>query len=203
MIITKLKPIEEILSFLHKNKKIFLIGCAACASKCQTGGEKEINDIEKILIDKGFNICGKIVLDTPCDSRIVRRDLLPKLENEKDIQILVLSCGSGLQTISSLAQIPIVTGLDTLFIGSTRRIGEALEYCSACGECLLSEFSGNCPVTRCPKGNINGPCGGVVEGKCEVNSKNECIWSVIFKAKGNIGPYKQVKKFKKNNRLVK
>ncbi len=53
--------------------------------------------------------------------------------------------------------------------------------CLACGDCILDETGGVCPITRCPKGLLNGPCGGTVKGKCEVGGYEEdCAWTLIY-----------------------
>lgn len=199
MIITEKRSIDDICKSLNIEKEIFVIGCAACATKCQTGGDKELLQIIQELKNRGFKVKDSIVLDTPCDSRIVKKDLGKKIANDnKDIQLLICACGSGVQTLSSeFFSVPIVSGLNTVYIGSTKRIGETLEYCKACGNCRLMEFEAICPVTRCPKGMVNAPCGGMIEGFCEIYPDKECIWSVIYKKTGNIGAYKEPKKFSK------
>ncbi|MFC1512704.1 methylenetetrahydrofolate reductase C-terminal domain-containing protein [bacterium] len=191
MIITEVKPLEDILSNLNRNFEIFIIGCSACATKCGTGGEKEVEALAGILKDRGYKIYNTLVLDTPCDERIVKKDFLKKISGRNDIQIIVCACGSGVQTISSFLTLPIINALNTMYIGSTRRIGVSNEYCQACGDCCLVEFEAHCPNTRCPKGMMNGPCGGMVNGKCEVNTENDCIWYLIYKRKGTIGHYKE------------
>ncbi|MDH4140953.1 MAG: methylenetetrahydrofolate reductase C-terminal domain-containing protein, partial [Coriobacteriia bacterium] len=35
-----------------------------------------------------------------------------------------------------------------------------------------------CPVTRCAKGIMNGPCGGVSDGRCELGDR-DCAWVLI------------------------
>ncbi len=54
------------------------------------------------------------------------------------------------------------------------------ERCSLCGECILDKTGGICPVTTCPKGLLNGPCGGTDNGKCEVSPDIECAWVKIY-----------------------
>jgi hypothetical protein len=43
-----------------------------------------------------------------------------------------------------------------------------------CGDCVLDKTAGICPVTTCPKGLLNGPCGGMWNGMCEVLTDHEC-----------------------------
>ena len=40
MIVTRKKPVEQVLAMLHGVRRVALVGCASCAAACQTGGEK-------------------------------------------------------------------------------------------------------------------------------------------------------------------
>lgn len=182
MIITRQKELQKILEKLNDKKRLFLVGCAACATKCATGGEEQVDVFAGVLKQQGKNVVGSAVLDTPCDMRIVRRDLA---QNGKVLQsdgLVLLTCGAGTQAISQVIEnkelIPV---LDTLFLGTIERLGNFNQYCSLCGECILDETGGICPVTRCAKGLLNGPCGGSVNGKCEAHSDNDCAWVLIYK----------------------
>lgn len=55
--------------------------------------------------------------------------------------------------------------------------------CHACGQCVLRETRMICPMT-CPKGLRNGPCGGTLDGECEVYPDKPCVWVRIHKRKG-------------------
>ena len=41
MLISEQKPMEEILSYLSGEEKVFIVGCKGCAEGCQTGGEQQ------------------------------------------------------------------------------------------------------------------------------------------------------------------
>jgi len=198
MIISEQKPRKEILEMLKDKERIFIVGCAACATKCQTGGEDEAKEMKEILEKEGKKITGTIILDTPCDKRIVKKDLssLPALKNSDSL--LIMACGVGLQTIGELIDKPLVPALNPLFAGTTERIGRYYEYCSLCGDCLLDKFEGLCPLTRCAKGLLNGPCGGARDGKCEVNDEIDCIWALIYeKTKDPLKTYHEPRDYKK------
>jgi len=66
--------------------------------------------------------------------------------------------------------------------------------CMECGQCLLSQTGYICPM-NCPKGLRNGPCGGTVDGKCEVLPDQACVWTKIHtKISDNpvlLGPFEQ------------
>lgn len=179
MIITAKKPDEKIEEMTEPFKKIFIVGCGSCATSCQTGGEQQVAEMAEKL---GGKMIGTAMVEEPCDRRLDRRDLKAYKETIAEADaILVMGCGSGVQTIGDFTGKIVLPALDTLFIGSTERIGRFYDMCKACGECILDETGGICPLTRCAKSLLNGPCGGQVEGKCEVGDyKNDCAWILIY-----------------------
>jgi len=180
MIITKKKPDEEIEKMTKPFGKLFVVGCGTCSTSCQTGGEEQVAEMVEMLGDK---VVGSAMVEEPCDIRIDRRDLKRYRDVVKEADaILVMACGVGVQTVGEYSGKIVLPASDTLFIGKTERIGKFYDMCKACGECILDETGGVCPITRCPKGLLNGPCGGQVEGKCEVGDyENDCAWILIWK----------------------
>jgi len=158
---------------------VFIVGCGTCATSCQTGGEDQVKEMQKRL---GKKVIGKAVVESPCDLRIVRRDLAGSKEAlSRADAVLVLCCGAGVQTIADYTGKTVIPGLDTLFIGKIERIGRVYERCRACTDCLLYETGGICPVSRCSKGLMNGPCGGMADGKCEAGGHTrDCAWVLIY-----------------------
>ncbi|KAF0219179.1 MAG: hypothetical protein FD174_2265 [Geobacteraceae bacterium] len=180
MIISKQKPLSEILSALEGSARVFLIGCAKCATVCKAGGEEEIWQMQEALTAAGKEITGSIVIDEACHMLRSGRDLRSKKEMVEEADaLLVLACGAGVQSVSSGTPKKTVAGLDTLFLGNIRRFGQFEQKCSLCGECILTETGGICPVTVCPKGLLNGPCGGMDNGHCETDPEAECVWYQI------------------------
>ncbi|MFB0558065.1 MAG: methylenetetrahydrofolate reductase C-terminal domain-containing protein [Candidatus Bathyarchaeia archaeon] len=181
MIITKQKPEDEIAQMTEPFKKLFIVGCGSCATSCQTGGEEQVSELVESLGDK---VVGSAMVEEPCDLRLDRRDLKEHRDTIKEADaILVMSCGSGVQTLGEYSGKVVLPALDTLFIGETKRIGQFYDTCKACGECILDETGGICPITRCPKSLLNGPCGGQVQGMCEVGEyEYDCAWVLIWKA---------------------
>jgi ferredoxin len=179
MIITKQKSMEKIIEMLEPFPKVFIVGCGTCSTSCMTGGEDQVIEMAEKLGDR---VLGSKVVEDPCDIRLDRRDLREYKEQIKDADaILVMSCGVGVQTIGDYADKVVIPALDTLFIGETERLGKFHDRCKACGECILDETGGVCPLTRCAKGLLNGPCGGQVNGKCEVgNYEEDCAWVQIY-----------------------
>ena len=195
MIITKQKPIEEILDYIKNDSDIFLIGCAVCATTCKTGGEIETKLLSELLISKGKNVTGWDILNPACyileSKKLLRR-------REKEIaaakSIISLACGGGTQAIAEMIGKSVYPGNETLFQGEITRLSPQEDRfekkCLLCGECIIGITGGICPVTRCPKGLRNGPCGGVNKGKCEVDSERDCVWVLIsnkLKELGQLG----------------
>jgi len=181
MIVSRQKPFTDILAALDGVSRVFVIGCAKCATVCKAGGEEQVWQMQERLTEAGREVTGSIVIDEACHLLRVQRDLRAKGEMVRSAEaLLVLACGAGVQSVSAGTDKRTVAGLDTLFLGNIRRFGQFEQRCSLCGACRLHETAGICPVTLCPKGILNGPCGGMDEGRCEVNPNAECAWHQIF-----------------------
>jgi hypothetical protein len=116
-------------------------------------------------------------------------------EINKNDAILSLGCGAGVQAIAErYPNKPVYAGLDTAFLGILESRGVWTEKCAQCGECLLSDFGGICPVTRCAKHMLNGPCGGSRPERCEINESQPCAWQLIYKRLKDIGEQDKIKK---------
>lgn len=181
MIITKVKSDEELKGAIEPFKKLAVVGCGTCATLCQTGGEEQVKAMVQKLTDMGKQVTGSIVIENPCDLRIDKRDLKRIDEALSNAEaLLVLSCGAGVQTVAEASGKITLAALDTIFIGEVERIGKFYEMCRACGSCILNETGGICPITRCAKHLLNGPCGGMHQGKCEVGTDKDCAWILIY-----------------------
>jgi ferredoxin len=183
MIITKQKEFKEILKHLEGQTKIFLVGCGECSATCKTGGEDDVKKIKDLLEKEGKIVTGYCIPEAPCVSAKVKMELAKnrKLIESSDA-ILVMACGLGIQSVKENLRVekPIHVGCDTLFMGAIDSNGSFLERCSACGDCVLELTGLICPVTRCPKSLLNGPCGGQNKGKCEVDKNRDCTWILIY-----------------------
>ena len=179
MIITQKKPIEELLAMLAGVKKVAIVGCANCAAACQTGGEKEVQEMKALLEEHGFEVVATILPDECCHKLLVKKETRAIRDSGAEA-IVGMACGDGVQTVADNVMLPIYPSNNTMFLGQVERVGIFHEYCRMCGDCVLGATAGICPITKCAKSLVNGPCGGQKNGKCEVNPENDCAWIQIY-----------------------
>ncbi len=194
MIATKAKDFDELLKSLAEAQRIYIVGCGDCATVLQTGGEYEVAEMKKRLEEAGKTVTGTVVPDVTCQVLDIKRLLRGDKEAiESADVILVMACGCGIQAVAeALDNKPVAAALDTIFAADKFRAGEFYEWCSCCGECIVDEYGGVCPVTRCPKGQLNGPCGGADKGKCEVDPEKDCVWTLIYKRMEKVGGKQEI-----------
>jgi hypothetical protein len=95
--------------------------------------------------------------------------------------VLSLGCGIGVQAIAEhFPETWVVPGLNTSFLGLPTEQGVWAERCAACGDCILGLTGGICPIARCSKSLLNGPCGGSEDGHCEIDPNVDCAWQLIY-----------------------
>lgn len=197
MVVTTPKPLEEILAALGDSRRWVVMGCAECAAICQTGGSAQVDEMAQALEERGMTVLAAVDLPSPCDRRLTRRDLKRIAgELEQADGIVCLACGGGAQAVASLADVPVVVGLDAHFLGTVERVGRFHEECAMCGACVINETGGICPVTRCPKGLRNGPCEGSRDGACDVHPERACAWEEIhgrLEARGLLEGFEEVR----------
>ena len=190
MIVAERKPVAEVKQALEGYEKILIVGCGTCVAVCMAGGEREVG-ILKSLLKMSFRMEGKeveigeVTVERQCDKEFLQ----PLEEKVKDYQVVVsLACGIGVQFLAETYDDKVVIpGVNTRFLGSNEGEGVWRERCRACGECMLAETGGICPVTMCPKGLLNGPCGGTNDGKCEVDREKDCAWTLIYQKLERLG----------------
>lgn len=193
--ITKQKTTEEIVALLEDAERVFVVGCGTCVTLCRTGGAPEVEEMTQRLRELGKLITGTMIIPVACDE-ISHEALTEHAEEIDQAQtLLIMTCAFGVQTISRQLQIPTVPALDTLFIGKERGIGFFDEICTQCGDCILGETGGLCPVTNCHKGLVNGPCGGTNKGKCEIDSDKDCVWTLIYDRLKEQGKLDRMRKY--------
>ncbi len=183
MIVGERKPFEEIRAKVSGYRKVLVLGCGTCVAVCMAGGEKEVELLASQLrlasrMDKKEIEFAEDTVVRQCDREYIE-PVLEKL-GEYDA-VLSLACGAGVQLVSDMAEhVAVLPALNTRFIGSTREAGVWIERCRSCGDCVLGDTGGICPITICPKGLVNGPCGGTNNGKCEVTNEKDCAWTLIY-----------------------
>ncbi len=182
MIISKKKDLKGLMENIKGYRSFFLIGCSECAALCGTGGEPEIGEMKGALEAEGKIVTGGIVAKTGCQVLGTKTELKQfKEQLNKAECILVMSCGAGTQAATEIFEDkPVYPTNDSLFLGNMTRFRMFDERCSLCGECILDRTGGICPITTCPKGLLNGPCGGCKDGHCEVSPDIECAWVRIY-----------------------
>jgi len=193
--ITEQKQIEEIVQSLERYQKVYLVGCGTCATICHTGGKSEVLEMKDKLEAAGKKITGWMVIPTACDT-LTKYALMEDAGaiNAADC-ILVMTCAFGVQTVALYSDKPVYPSLNTLFIGKEDEPGCFSEVCMQCGECIIGQYASICPMTRCAKGLLNGPCGGSKNGKCEQNPDLDCAWVLIYERLKKLGELDKIKEF--------
>ena len=188
MLISKQKPLEEILSYLEGDKSIFLIGCKGCAEGWGSGGEKQVAEMKNTLREKGKTVTGSVVVDMLCNGALTKLKLRAyKKEVAAADSIMVLTDGAGVQTVAEVVNKMVHPGCNTLSSGGAHAEWKEAERCLECGDCVLEFTGGLCPVARCSKHLLNGPCGGSQGGKCEVDPSIPCVWQQIVDHLAKLG----------------
>ncbi len=202
MIVADKKPIEEIIEEIKGHEKILVLGCNECVTVCEAGGKKEVGILASALrmyfLNQGREVkIDEETLERQCDHEYLEeiRDVMDKYD-----AVVSLACGVGVQFMAEKYHTtPIYPGVNTCFLGATEKRGLWTERCQACGQCILARTAGICPVSRCAKRILNGPCGGSDHGKCEINKEIDCAWQLIIdrlKALNSLDDYEKLSPLK-------
>jgi NAD-dependent dihydropyrimidine dehydrogenase PreA subunit len=190
VIVAELKEVDEIRRMIDRYSSILVVGCDSCVAECAAGGARETQLLASALRlsylkDNLQKIITEACIDRQCVDDFI--DVIAELVPDHEV-ILSLGCGAGVQALARVyTDKPIIPALDTLFIGETVMRGVWTENCLACGQCKLGYFGAICPVTRCSKKLMNGPCGGSKGGRCEIDPDIPCGWDQIMKRLAAIG----------------
>jgi hypothetical protein len=203
VIFAERKPLEEIVARILPHKKILLAGCATCVAECAVGGEAEVNTLAPLLRmalrKQGWE--GELVTDTlekQCEYEFVEE----LAETVKGLDAVVsIACGIGVQALAErFREIDVYPGVNTSALTIREEPGLWESRCAACGDCVLGDTFGLCPVARCAKSLMNGPCGGTRrDGKCEVDENVDCVWNLIVEraeARGRLDDLVKIKRAK-------
>ena len=190
MIMARPKPIEEIIDDIKDLKKVLIAGCDGCVTVCEAGGSKEVQVVASALRLYFSKESKRMEIEETSLTRQCDKDYLHQLLDTIDDYdaIVSLACGAGVQFMAEMYRNkPIFPGVDTCFIGVTEERGVWAERCQACGQCILASTGGICPISRCSKRMLNGPCGGSEKGKCEVSPDTDCGWHLIYERLKELG----------------
>lgn len=183
MIVAEQKPLEEIKGMIAEAKKVLVVGCGTCVTVCHAGGDKEADILATSLrmatkIDGDAKDVTHVTVQRQCEWEYI--DAISQEIGETDMVVSV-GCGIGVQAIAErFPQTWVVPGLNTTFLGLPAEQGVWEERCAACGSCILALTGAICPIARCAKQLLNGPCGGSQDGVCEISSDTACAWQLIY-----------------------
>ena len=182
MIVADKKPMEEIIEDIKNHDKVLVLGCNECVTVCEAGGKKEVGILASALRMYFLNQGKEMKIDEETLERQCDHEYLEEIRNIIDQYDAVVSiaCGVGVQFMAEKYHAtPVYPGVNTCFMGATEERGLWTERCQGCGQCILSRTGGICPVSRCAKRVMNGPCGGSSKGMCEINKELVCAWQLI------------------------
>jgi ferredoxin len=185
MIVAEQKPFEQIFDQVKEHHTLLVLGCGTCVTVCMAGGEREVgilsNQLRLAAQQQQVDLeVWEHTITRQCDGEFFDPGVTEKIK--KADAVLSVGCGVGVQHIVELfPDVMVHPGLNTRFYGANLEQGVWAERCAGCGECVLDQYEGICPVARCSKSLLNGPCGGSSEGMCEVDPENTpCAWQLIY-----------------------
>lgn len=183
MITAERKPMEELIECVKPYSRILLVGCNECVTVCAAGGRKEVGLLSSALrmafLKEGKDLeINEHTLERQCDPEYVE-ELAARIDQVD--AVLSMACGCGVQELARrYKEKPVFPAVNTKFMGASESQGVWAERCQGCGECLLGVTGGICPIARCSKRLLNGPCGGSTNGKCEISPDVDCAWQLIW-----------------------
>ncbi len=190
MIVGEQKPFEEIWEMVKGFKKVLVYGCNTCVAICHAGGNKEAEILASMIRIKAAEESVPMEVKHAGIERHCEPEYFEPLMEEVKTYDLVLStaCGVGVNFLSErIGNIPVYPGINTEFYGAVPQAGVFTELCAGCGNCILHLTGGICPVARCSKSLMNGPCGGTNKGKCEISKEVDCGWYLIVERMKKLG----------------
>jgi len=190
MIVAERKPLEEIEKEIEGCKKVLVAGCGTCVTVCMAGGEKEVGVLASMLRMRAKMRGEELEIVEATVQRQCDREYVEELAAKAGgcDAILSMGCGVGVNySTEVLGSVRVVPALNTRFYGANIDEGVWSERCAGCGECIVAATEGICPIARCSKSLLNGPCGGSQDGKCEIDPEVECAWQLICERMEKLG----------------
>jgi len=199
LIVAEQKSLEEIHRIIAPYERVLILGCGTCMTVCGAGGEREVAFVHSALRmaqarqGNGSHQFLEYTVKRQCDAEF----LAPLTERASEFDaILSLGCGIGVQVVADRFPVtPALPGVNTAFMGAVSDLGVWDERCAACGNCRLDDTAGICPITRCTKALLNGPCAGPKNGKCEANQDIDCAWILIYERLERLGQLEKMRRY--------
>ena len=176
----KLKESDELVSLLEGKDNLFVIACNKCFKEFETVDEPDCGEFEKIAAEQGKTITGSAKVDFLCNKTQTEKKLQDMIPEGTE-NVIVISCGLGIQTVADLAGKPVYAASNSLNYKGHHGMALTKKSCDACAQCYLNITGGICPIVDCSKSLVNGQCGGAKDGKCEVDCNKDCAWEKIYK----------------------
>lgn len=201
MIFGEWKPIEEIVESLKGGKRVLVVGCATCVAECAAGGEKEVEILAPLLSLATKKRGNPVEITTATVEKQCEYEFVETIAGkaEQADTLLSLACGIGVQVLAErFGDKRVLPGVNTSALTVREEAGIWASRCDACGDCVLGETQGYCPIARCSKSLMNGPCGGTSKnGKCEISEDTDCIWKLIVERAELRGELESLAKIRK------
>ena len=175
-----LKPAEELAEILSGVDKLFVVACNKCFKEFDTTNEPDLDAFLLQAQQLGKTITGSAKADFLCNKTKAATKFQSMIPEGTE-NIVVISCGLGVQTIADVAGLPVYAAANSLNYTGHHGMALTKKACDACAQCYLNITGGICPVVDCSKSLLNGQCGGAKDGKCEVSPDKECAWEKIQK----------------------
>ncbi|NLA04329.1 MAG: hypothetical protein GX881_01280 [Firmicutes bacterium] len=193
MITAERKPLDEIFEMLKPYRRIAVLGCGTCVTVCMAGGQKEAEELAAAISIQRKKEKQEVSVEAFTIERQCEFEMIDQVaERLKGFDaVLSLACGVGVQTlVEHMPELIVLPGLNTKSMGYPLEQGVWVERCLGCGDCVLHLTQGICPITRCAKSLLNGPCGGSADGKCEIGKDVDCAWHLIHDRLEKLGRLK-------------
>ena len=174
----KLKANEELVQLLEGRDNLFVIACNKCFKEFQTLQEPDQDAFLQLAQELGKTVTGTAKADFLCNKTKAEKGLRAMIPEGTE-NVVVISCGLGIQTVADVAGIPVIAAANSLNYTGHHGMALTKKACDACAQCYLSMTGGICPIVDCSKSLINGQCGGAKNGKCEVDPNKDCAWENI------------------------
>ncbi len=197
MITAERKNFDEIRKMTDPYANVLVAGCNTCVAVCLTGGEKEAEQMAQQLqiARRRDGIQGGV--DSVTVLRQCENEYLDAIADQVEKADIILSTACSIGPQGLVFRYPakrVVPAMNTNMLGYVKQHHVWTEYCAACGSCMIAATGGICPVARCAKTLLNGPCGGSQNGRCEISPEVPCAWQEIYDRLAALGDLDTLKR---------